>query len=106
MIFLRRGGIAIRRVINNLHNGFITFLKRKRCMLGDTAQITVYSIYTPHEGLNLANQKRRKFGVSDRKLEGSHSHSSVILINIVQSLSSPLVCINKLLKLSSIPLKS
>ena len=28
--------------------------------------------YTPYEGLNLANLKRRKLGVFDRKLEGSH----------------------------------
>ena len=29
--------------------------------------------YTPYEGLNLANQISRKFGVFDRKLEGNHS---------------------------------
>ena len=29
-------------------------------------------IYTPYEGLNLANQKSWMLGVLDRKLEGSH----------------------------------
>ena len=29
--------------------------------------------YTPHEGPTSANQNKRKLGVFDRKLEGSHS---------------------------------
>ena len=31
-----------------------------------------FALYTTYEGLNLANLKRRKLGVFDRKLEGSH----------------------------------
>ena len=30
-------------------------------------------MYTPYEGLNLANQISRKFGVFELKLEGNHS---------------------------------
>ena len=38
--------------------------------------------YTPHEGLNWANQKSRKLGVFGRKLVGIHSPFVVILTNI------------------------
>ena len=29
-------------------------------------------LYTPYEGLNLANEKSRKLEIFDRKLEGNH----------------------------------
>ena len=30
-------------------------------------------VYTPYEGLSLANQISRKLGIFERKLEGNHS---------------------------------
>ena len=46
------------------------------------ALVKASHIYTPHEGLNWANQKSRKLGVFGRKLVGIHSSFIVILTNI------------------------
>ena len=41
--------------------------------------------YTPHEGLNLANQKNRKLEVFGRKLEETSQNCIDILINISEN---------------------
>ena len=40
--------------------------------VGGGAICQTQEVYTPYEGLNLANQIWRKLGVFDRKLEGSY----------------------------------
>ena len=46
------------------------------------SNIALFTSYTPYEGLYL---KSRKLGVFGRKLEGSHSHSIIILTNIIEN---------------------
>ena len=44
------------------------------CVYSISAEVIFAHVYTlyDYEGLNLANQKRRKLGVFGRKLEGNH----------------------------------
>ena len=52
----------------------IIIICNELCVYSISAEVihVLAHVYTLYEGLNLANQKRRKLGVFDRKLEGNH----------------------------------